>query len=595
MDFSVERFERFCGQLTIGSKELGMVPLKWIGSQRYVMNEISSGLKEDVHSFVILKGRQMGISTVTLALDLYWLFKFKGLQGAVVTDTDDNRELFRSHLKQYMESLPQRFRPKSEGNNRTQLILANGSRLQYMVAGVKKQGGLGRAKSANYMHATECSSWGDEEGFASLMNTLAQNNPNRLYIYESTARGYNMFYEAWEVAKKSKTQKAIFAGWWLNEFYRKEKNSVEYKTYWDGTPTSDERVWIKDVYQRYNYSITSEQLAWWRWYVTEQMKGDEMMALQEMPPTEDYAFQLSGSKYFSSERVNEAYQTAITKERLFFRYKFGLNFEDTEFIETSEEMAEVSVWEWPEEGGKGVYAFGADPAYGSSEWADEFAGCILRCYADRVEQVLEIGTTDWTEQQFAWAIAHLAGFYGGVNGNCMLSLEMQGPGGAVFNELNNLKRLAGSMKPKDPRKGALDVVGGIRDYMWRKQDSMSAGYAYQWQTNAKEKIRMFSTLRSYFEREMLGLSSPECLQQFRNIHRQGDQIGGEGRAKDDRVVALAIAVVAWNDWLIHELQASNRTYVLENRPPEEIQRKSPVEQSVLNYLSKQGIRYRGPQ
>lgn len=592
MDFSVERFERFCGQLKIGSKELGLVPLKWIGSQRYVMNEIADGLKNDVHSFVVLKGRQMGISTVTLALDLYWLFKYPGLQGAVVTDTDDNRELFRSHLTQYMDSLPQRFKPDASSHNRTQLILGNNSRLQYMVAGTKKQGGLGRAKSANYMHATECSSWGDEEGFASLMNTLAQTHPNRLYIYESTARGYNMFYEAWEVARKSKTQKAIFAGWWLNEFYRAPKDSVNYRTYWDGTPTSDERVWIKDVHERYRHSITSEQIAWWRWYVTEQMKGDEQMALQEMPPTEEYAFQLSGSRYFSSERVNMAYQEAIKHERLFFRYKFGINFEDTEFIQTNEDMAEVSVWAWPDP--KGVYAFGADPAYGSSEWADEFAGCILRCYADKVEQVLEIGTTDWTEQQFAWAIAHLAGFYKGAKG-CMLALEMQGPGGAVFNELNNLKRMVGMMKQGDPRKGALDVVGGIRDYLWRKQDSMNAGYAYQWQTNSKEKVRMFSTLRSYFERDMIILNSPECVQQFRNIHRTGDQIGGEGRAKDDRVVALCIAVTAgWNDWLKTELMAENKTYVLENRPPEEIRTKSPVEQSVMAYLQKQGIRYRGP-
>jgi hypothetical protein len=591
VDFSAERFESFCGKLTIGTKELGLAPLKWMGSQRYVVNEIAAGLQQDIHSFVVLKGRQMGISTVMLALDLYWLFKYPGLQGAVVTDTDDNRELFRSHLVQYMDSLPARYKPDKEGHNRTQLLLKNGSRLQYMVAGTKKQGGLGRAKSANYMHATECSSWGDEEGFASLMNTLAQQNPNRLYIYESTARGYNMFYEAWEVAKKSKTQKAIFAGWWLNEFYRKEKSSVEYKTYWDGQLTSDERVWVKDVFERYRHSITSEQIAWWRWYVTEQMKGDDMMALQEMPPTEDYAFQLSGSKYFSSERINNAYQSAIKKEPLFFRYKFGLHFEDTQFIETTEDMAEVTVWEWPDE--KGVYSFGNDPAYGSSEWADEFASCMMRCYADRIVQVLELATADWTEQQYAWAIAHLAGFYGGKNGNCMLSLEMQGPGGAVFNELNNLKRMAGSLKAGDPRKGALDVVGCIRDYMWRKQDSMSAGYAYQWQTNAKEKIRMFSTFRSYFEREMIELNSPQCVQQMRNVHRNGDQIGGEGRAKDDCVVAACIAVIAWNDWLIHELQASNRTWVLENRPPDEIRRKSPVEQSVLNYLSKQGIRFRG--
>lgn len=595
--FSVARFEAFCKLLQIDSKEKGPKPLTWLGSQRYFIEEIAEGLERDVHTFVVLKGRQMGVSTISLALDLYWLFRHGGMQGAVVTDTDENRELFRSYLDQYMESLPNNKKPEQDKHNRTQLILANKSRLVYLVAGLRKQGNLGRGKAVNFLHATECSSWGDEEGFTSLMNTLAQVNPDRLYIFESTARGFNMFYEMWEVAKKSQTQKAIFIGWWRNELYQKDRNSIEFAEYWDGEPTTDERVWMGEVFELYGFEITPEQLAWWRWYVTEQCKGDEQMALQEMPPTENYAFQLSGSKFFSSERTNAAYQKAITRDRLFFRYKFGLNFEDTEFIETSEANAEVSVWEWPVKDRAadgtpqtpGYYALGADPAYGSSEWADEFAVCIFRCYADRVEQAVEVHTAEWTEAQFAWVIAHLAGFYG----NTILALEMQGPGGAVFNELNNLKRMVGTMRAGDPRKGPMDVVGNIRDYLWRKQDSLMGSYALQWQTNAKEKIRMFSTARSYFERDMLGINSPECLSQFRNIHRQGDQIGGEGRAKDDMVVAMCIAVMAWNDQLMLELQANNRTYARENRPPEEIRQKSPVETNVLAYLRRQGIGFRG--
>lgn len=592
-DFDVERFERFCLNLRIDSKEMGRTPLAWLGSQRYLVEKIAEGLKNDIHMFVVLKGRQLGISAVTLALDLYWMFKHGGLQGAVVTDTDENREVFRSYIAQYRASLPSNLRAPIERHNRTQLVLTNGSRLVYMVAGTKKKGDLGRAKSANYMHGTECSSWGDEEGFGSLVNTLAQKHPDRLYILESTARGYNMYYQTWEVAKSSKTQMAIFIGWWRNELYSWPPEAIEYKTYWDGVLTSDERVWVGEVYARYKIEITAEQIAWWRWYVTEQMKGDEMLALQEMPPTEEYAFQLSGSKFFSGERVNVAYQVAVKQPCMHFKYTFGMNFEDTEFIETDAENAEVTIWETPVKGDQGGpagrYVLGADPAYGSSEWADEFAGCLLRCYADRVVQVLEVGSTAWNEAQFAWVIAHLTGWYG----DCMLNLEMQGPGSTVFNELLNLKRQAGSMLPGDARLGAYDVVGRIRDYLWKKQDSISGNFAYQWQTNSKEKVRMMSTLRAYFERDIITINSPDCLQQFRNIHRQGDQIGGEGRAKDDRVIALAIATVAWNDWLMLEMQAMHRTFDSENRPAAAAKVYTPAEKSVVNYLKKAGIHVRG--
>ena len=592
--FDPDKFTAFCEKLWIDGKETGRVRLKLLGSQKYLVRKIAEGLANDIHTFVILKGRQIGISTVTLALDIYWMFKHGGLQGAVVTDTDENREVFRSLIEQYIKTLPAKAKGAVVRHNRVQMILKNGSRMVYMVAGTKKKGDLGRAKSVNFMHSTECSSWGDEEGFGSLVNTLAQKNPKRLYILESTARGYNMFYQTWEVAKESATQCAIFIGWWLNELYSWDEDSVEYRTFWDGELTGDEKVWVREVYERYDYEITPGQIAWWRWYVADQMKGDEMHALQEMPPTEEYAFQLSGSKFFSAERVNKAFQYALKQEALYFKYVFGLNFEDTQFIETDEANAEVTIYETPviakHPGDReGVYVLGADPAFGSSEWADEFACCIGRAYADKLVQVLELGTPNWTEQQFAWAIAHLAGWYG----NTMLSLEMQGPGGAVFNELQNLKMRAATFPAGDPRAGAFDVVGRVRDYLWKKQDSMSSNFAYQWQTNAKEKIRMMSTLRSYFERDMIEVNSPACVQQFRNIHRQGDQIGGEGRAKDDRVIALAIATVAWNDWIMAEMQGQGRTWEREHRP--EVQRTpyTPLEKSVIGFLNRQQVIVRG--
>jgi hypothetical protein len=588
--FDPVKFERFCGRLQIDSKEMGRIPLKFLGSQRYLVQKIAEGLNAGVHTFVILKGRQIGISTVTLALDIYWMFKHPGLQGAVVTDTDENREVFRSYIEQYIKTLPPKAQASIHRHNRVQLLLRNRSRLVYMVAGTKKKGDLGRAKSANFMHGTECSSWGDEEGFGSLVNTLAQKNPDRLYILESTARGYNMFYTTWETAKESSDQCAIFIGWWLNEFYQWPEGSTEYNTYWDGDLTSDERVWVRDVFERYQVEIAPTQLAWWRWYVRVQMKGDEMHALQEMPPTEDYAFQLSGSKFFSAERVNKAYQRAALQEAFYFRYKFGLNFEDTEFLQTDESNAEVIVWETPKRAvnvgdREGIYTMGADPAYGSSEWADEFAGCMLRCYADRVRQVAEIGSPDWTDVQFAWALAHMCGWYG----NTMLSLEMQGPGGAVFNELWNLKRQAGQIPPGDPRYGAYDVVSRIRDYLWKKQDSIAGNFVYQWQTNQKEKVRMMSTCRSYWERDTVEVNSKRCLSQFRNIHRTGDQIGGEGRAKDDYVIALAIGVVTWNDSVMLEMQAGGRTFEREHRPEAERKLYTPLENSVIRYLDGQKV------
>lgn len=579
--FSAKYFERFCGQLRIATKEKGEMPLRFLGSQRYLTQEVERGLANGIHTFVVLKGRQMGISTVMLAFDLYWLFSHIGLQGALVTDTDENRTLFRSYLVQYIDSLRGRLRtPPIEEHNRSQIILKNRSRMAYMVAGVRKQGNLGRGHAVNFLHATECSSWGDEEGLASLYSTLAQTHPSRLYVFESTARGYNMFYEMWDAAKNASTQRAIFIGWWRNEIYQLEPTHPGYRMYWDGQPTTDERAWIREVMELYGHSITHKQLAWWRWKMAEEIR-DETLMLQEFPPTEEYAFQLSGSRFFSAERINLAHRAAQKAERRFFRYKFGLHFEQTEFIETQEHMAELSIWEFPVP--EGVYVLGADPAYGSSEWADNFSVSVWRAFADRLVQVAELATPAYNEAQFAWVVAHLAGNFK----PCMVVLEMQGPGGAVFNELNNLKRFAGL--PNNPNSGLYAVAAGIRDYLWRRPDSITGSMAYQFQSTSKEKLNMMSNFRSYFEREMLIVNSPELTSEMRNIRRDGDKVGGDGRAKDDRVIAAGLAIEGWNKWLMHEMLAAGRTYAFETRPREEGRIITPLENAVMKYLRQQGV------
>lgn len=582
--FSIDHFRKFCAYLRIDTKERGQMPFTWIGTQSYCMEEVAKGLEAGIHTFFILKGRQLGISTVSIALDLYWMFLHKGLQGALVTDTDDNRDLFRSNLSLYMSSLPPNARVRELQHNRTQLVLKNRSRLSYIVAGKRKNESLGAGKAVNFMHGTECASWGDQDGMGSLVATLAQQNPNRLYLFESTAFGYNMWYELCDQAKHAKSQRLIFVGWWRNEFYRKERSSVEFKTYWDGEPTPEEREWMREVFVEYKYNITPEQIAWWRWYLEEYCTGREINQMYQMfPPTADYAFQMSGSKFFSSERVNVAYKRALDQPAKFWRYEFGLHFEQTQFIECAAQNAQVTMWEAPVPGAR--YVLGADPAYGSSEWADLFAISVWRCFSDKMVQVAELATPDLNEAQFAWALAHLAGSYRPP----MVNLEMQGPGSTVFNELQNLKRYGGA-----PAAGAnreiYDVVNNIRDYLWRKQDSLVGGFAFQWQTTSKEKIRMLSTFRGYFEREMLVINSPQLAAQMRNIHRAGDKIGGEGRAKDDLVIAAGLAIVAWNDWIMQEMQMRNETYALAMRPAGEGRVLHPAERTVMRFMQQQGIR-----
>jgi hypothetical protein len=581
MNFDLNKFYKFCSELKIETKEEGLKKMgTLLGTQTYVMEEIKKGLEDDVHFFVILKGRQLGITTVSLALDLYWQFTHPGWQGTLVADTEENRDMFRSTLAMYMDGLPKEYKVPLVAHNRNQMVLKNRSRIFYQIAGNKSR--LGQGKAITYLHGTETASWGSEEGIASLIASLAEKNPERLYLFESTAQGFNMFHDMYKTAKKAKTQRAIFCGWWRNEYYSVPGDSNIYKVYWDGKLSAEEKEWVKDIKKLYGYEVNSRQMAWWRWKMHEGIK-DESLMYQEFPPTEDYAFVMTGTSFFSTTRCTDAAKEAKKLVPDHYRYAFGQLFQDTEVIKSTERLGTLTVWEEPVD--TAYYVIGADPAYGSSDWADRFCIQVYRCYADGLDQVAEFATSEMNTYQFAWVIAHLAGAYK----NSTLNLEVNGPGQAVINEIRNLKRMAVSLGGAMGH-GLMDVLGSMTNYIWRRNDTLgglSNSIGYLTTTNSKE--RMLQYMKDYFERQMIKIRSMETLEEMKGIVREGSFLGAPGRGKDDRVIATALACVAYAEQIQPRLIAQKITrqisHAQENFTPEQIS----VGRNVSDYLKRIGM------
>ncbi len=581
--FNLQHFYYFCKQLKIETKEQGLRKMdNLLGTQTYVMNEIAKGLQDDVHFFVILKGRQLGITTISLALDLYWHFMHPGLQGTLTTDTEENRDMFRTTLAMYMDGLPKEFKIPILAHNRNQLSLKNRSRIFYQVAGLRAKGSLGRGKAITYLHGTETSSWGDEEGLASLLASLAETNPDRLYTFESTARGFNMFHDMYVTAKKARTQRAIFCGWWRNELYSLDPEGQTYKVYWDGKLTGEEKEWVRDIKKLYGVEINSRQIAWWRWKMLEGIKDDSLM-YQEFPPTEDYAFVMTGTSFFSNARCTDAMKRLKKVPYESYRYSFGVNFQDTEVLKSTERLATLKIWEQPID--TAYYVIGADPAYGSSDWADRFCIQVLRVYADGLEQVASFATSEMNTYQFAWVIAHLAGAYK----NSTLNLEINGPGQAVINELRNLKRQAAAMGTA-LGKDLMDVYGNMQNYIWRRNDTMGGlSNSIGWMTTAATKERMLTYMKDYFERGMLDIYDIDTIDEMKTTVRDGSSIEASGRNKDDRVIATALACAAYAEQvqprLINQKLTRRVSRVQDDFTPEQL----TVGRNVSDYLKRIGV------
>jgi hypothetical protein len=569
-----EAFYDFLAQVTIDSKDLGPVKIKPFYGQRKFVDEVFAGLEDDIHHFVFLKARQLGVSTVSLLLDLFWISYFPGLQGALVTDTDPNKDKFRVLIQRMLESLPKSHAIPVLYNNKNGLVLQNGSTLDYIVAGKRKNSGLGRSRAYNFVHATECSSWGDQEGLESLQKSLSDQYPARLYVFESTAQGYNIFWNMWEDAKADTLMKrAIFIGWWAKESYsfdpRKGIKQAElFNKYGKNPPTQEEAELISTVKEWYDFEVSMEQLAWYRH--EKDPSGEPTLELdetgsileQEMPWHEEQAFMLTGASFFSSADINHAVKSALNKPYKGFRYFVGEEFNAIALEQVrSAKLAQLRVWEEPDPAG--VYVIGADPAYGSGDSADRFCAQVFRAYADGLDQVAEFVTPNIKTYQFAWIIAHLAGTYS----NARLLLELNGPGEAVLVEFRNLASMLNNGMIRNPEgedgNNLKNVLKNVKTYMYSRQDVFSGSVAPHWRTTPQNKAVVLNQFRDTFTLGQMELRSVDLLEEMRKMVQNGFEIKGEGNAKDDRVIATALVVRAWMDGERKRLQQQGRTREVE--------------------------------
>ena len=410
------------GAVEIDTKEEGRVHVEpWL-SQRLVIDGITKGMSEGCHEFVVLKARQVAITTVSSVIELFWALVNPGTQGAIIADRTDNLERLRRIFATLLETLPVHWRGKEHrlvSNNRTGMAFANRSVIDLLAAANNPD--LGASRALNMAHMTECSLWKSLAGVESLRASLAQKNPNRLYIWESVANGFNWYYNHCQRAKTDRHMRFIFIGFWANPTYSISKDDPDYRIYWDGHLDEEELQKARYVKQEYGVTIKPEQIAWWRREA--EYRAEEYM-LRHYPWTERECFIASGSGFFP------AATTLAIAERLQggppykgYAYDFSAGKFLTSRVSQVEDpdRAQLRVWEPPVRAGarnesgqytpEGVYVIGVDPSGGGGGDSNDHAIEVLRCYADRVVQVAEYQTNKPLTFQLAWVLCHLAGAY----------------------------------------------------------------------------------------------------------------------------------------------------------------------------------------
>jgi hypothetical protein len=573
-----DNFFQFLNSCYINSKNTGFTCLGehlYDGQLRFI-NTVLDGLEEDIHKFYVLKSRQLGLSTISRALSVFYIGIHRGLGGALVFDSSENRDNARDELEAMIDDLPAKLKyPSVKSSNRYGIFLANKSKILFKAAGVKKTaqtGGLGRSVGLSMSHMSELCSYSDPDGLEAFENSLSDENPDRLYIYESTARGYNLWNTIWEEARKDPTHcSCLFLGWWSHPKQRIDESQPDFELYGRVPPSAKEAEKIRQVRELYGVEITMPQLAWIRRRMDPgaRQEGDaepefegSTIKIQEQPWIESEAFQQTGSIFFSDEKLTEVTNKDVSPNFKSYFYSVGAEFVNTIIIKApTAKMAELKVWEEPDP--DGTYAIGVDPAFGENELNDRSSIEILRCYADGVDQVAEYASPLVRTQQLAWILASLMGWYGqGTNSKVYYALELNGPGMPVFDELRSLKRqieMHSYLDKQLEEQGLKNVFRNVRNYLYSRPDAVQGSFALHLKTNSMLKVRFMERLRDFTSNGMLKIRSMDLVTEMKSIAREGDTIKAAGTKKDDRVLAAAFAVHCWEQGPRKLLMSSNRT------------------------------------
>lgn len=586
-------FLEFINHLTIESRETGATILGqhlW-GSQVRVLQHVADGMDTGVRDFTILKSRQLGETTLLLALDLFWAFYHPGIHGCIVIDDEGNRDKLRVILRMFATGLPRNMRYEIVDDNKTLMSFNVGGKLSiidFLVAG-KRRSTLGASRAYRFAHLSEVALYGDEEGLENFLQTLSETNPDRLYFKESTAKGFNHFYRMCGAARiATYSQVFCFVGWWARQDQTIPRSDPQFAEYMSEPWTEEELELRDEVAKQYGHIVSDEQLAWYRRHsLTRSL--DEGILRQTQPWTERQAFISSGSNFFSARRVDKdlAHVYDGTVDFIAYRYYPGTTFDATSIEQVHNlEDAELKVWADPVPWGR--YVIGVDPAYGRSDWNDSHAITVCRCYADKLVTVAEWGSTEPETYQVTWVLAHLASIYE----DCYVNIEVNGPGNAIMTELRRMKQILQSapMRGIVKAKGWERAVDNIKWYLYSRPDSLGKGFAYGIKTTADLKIAMMNEVRDSYMTGKLDILSVRALQQMQDITQDGSEIGpsAKGRKHDDFVFSLTFAHRAWLDWVRPQMISEGYTYEVGQRTDVDRRntaRPSPVSALVQNFFA----------
>lgn len=510
-------------ELRVLDKKRGVVRLGDVmkDAQIQLITEVERQINENGRvRVIVLKARQMGISTVIEGIIFCLSILFQDFQSLVISHEKESSEHILTMTKRYWDTYPfKRFHTEKYAG-RKQLSWADTR--SNITIGTARNAGTGRSRTLHAVHASEVAKW--DRSPEELMTGLLPSIPGfglTCIFYESTANGIgNFFHNTWVQAEERDSEFIpMFFPWWEEPEYTSAYLPPDQKAkFSELSVLDDEEKKLRSM------GISDQRLLWRRWAIVNLAHGDVDEFKQEYPATAHEAFLATGRNVFKLDNLLAHYLPMTPDVG-----KLRRAGNKVEFVKDSRGPLKVYRHPSPDRNW-GVYQIGADPTHTT---VGDMA-CAQVINRRTLEQAATYsGHLDTRE--FGKQLILLGEYYN----TAQIAAEKQGPGYATIGVLTE----AGYPNIYTTDTNRVDKQPGI------------PGDVMGWSTNAQTKPMAISHVVARLAERLvqvgntqygLILHDEETYREMRDyvINDRGGYQNGNGSKFDDCVMALCIAVAS---------------------------------------------------
>ena len=337
----------------------------FIDTLNQAIEDFNAGIITDI-SLLVLKGRQQGFTTLVTAYQLSCSILNRNFQGFTLADKSDNSEaIFQNKAKFPYGQLPDSLKPTEKFNNRRQLLFEKLNSSWAVDTATKN---VGRSRTVNFFHGSECAFW--EDGIAYVQGALGEAfTQNCIKIYESTANGFNDYQKMWD----SGVHINCFYEWWRTKEYRvKFHNEEMMQDFLHQIKVKKGWIWDRLRWLRDDKHLEPEQLFWYWNKYDKYLDKDRIK--QEYPCTPHEAFLLSGKNVFDTTIILERLSRLKKPLKVgYFIYDYdGLRISNVRWV--NDRAGYIKIYQLPNTPAMTEYCIGGDTA---GEGSDYFTGHVL--------------------------------------------------------------------------------------------------------------------------------------------------------------------------------------------------------------------------